>query len=231
MEIKKNPQADIEKDKVTYFLLGLIVTLSTLFVLLEWRTEKANPIDWNELPTVFIEEEYSGFIEQPVLPEQDDIIPLIEEKPQITYEDYNIVEEPEPAPSALPGLIESLPEISENTFTESDLTEELQEEPIYNDPQTKPEFPGGFQALSRFLFTNIQYPASARTQRIQGRVWCSFVVNKDGSVSDVKVERGIHISLDQEASKVLKKMPPWTPGTINGQPVRVKVFVPVVFKL
>ena len=115
------------------------------------------------------------------------------------------------------------------------------EEPInIPEPQTEqskvfevveqmPSFPGGDAALMSFIANNIRFPAVC--EDIQGRVVCSFIVERDGSISDVKVVKGVDPALDQEAKRVLKSMPRWNPGKQNGQPVRVKYTVPVTFRV
>ncbi|MBQ7649003.1 MAG: energy transducer TonB [Paludibacteraceae bacterium] len=95
-----------------------------------------------------------------------------------------------------------------------------------------PQFPGGQQALFKYLSENVKYPAIAKENRIQGRVICQFVVNKDGSITDVEVVRsGGDPSLDREAVRVIKSMPNWIPGRQKGKPIRVKYSVPVIFRL
>jgi TonB family protein len=94
-----------------------------------------------------------------------------------------------------------------------------------------PEFPGGDTALYRFLTENIHYPDSAKTAGIQGRVFITFVVNKDGSISDVRVLRGIGGGCDEEALRVVKSMPNWIPGTQRGKPVHVQYNLPIKFSL
>jgi len=94
-----------------------------------------------------------------------------------------------------------------------------------------PEYPGGQEAMMRFLMNNVKYPADAIKNNIQGRVILQFVVNQDGSVSDVVVVRGVSSSLDAEAIRVIKAMPKWIPGTQKGKAVRVKYTMPINFKL
>ncbi len=106
-----------------------------------------------------------------------------------------------------------------------------EETKVFEVVEQMPEFPGGAAALMKWLSDNIKYPAIAEENGIQGRVVCTFVVERDGSVSDVQVARSIDPSLDKEAVRVLKKMPKWIPGRQNGAPVRVKYTVPVTFKL
>ena len=97
--------------------------------------------------------------------------------------------------------------------------------------EQKPEFPGGTAAMYKWLSDNINYPAAASEEGIQGKVTVQFIVEKNGSISHVTVVRGKHPALDAEAKRVVSKMPKWTPGRNNGQPVRVTYNLPVTFKL
>lgn len=97
--------------------------------------------------------------------------------------------------------------------------------------ENQPEFPGGNAAMMKFLNDNINYPAEAQNNGIQGRVIVNLVVEKDGSLSDVKVVRGVNPLLDAEAVRVIESMPAWKPGTQRGEPVRVRFTLPVVFRL
>lgn len=108
------------------------------------------------------------------------------------------------------------PEVSNKVF---DFVEEM------------PHFPGGAAALQAFLSSNTKYPVVAQENGVQGRVLVSFVVERDGSITDVRVVRSVDPSLDREASRVVRSMPRWSPGKQNGSAVRVKYTVPVVFRL
>ena len=102
---------------------------------------------------------------------------------------------------------------------------------VFDVVEEMPSFPGGSAALMSYLSSNTKYPVVAQENGVQGRVIISFVVERDGSISDVKVARSVDPSLDREAQRVVKSMPRWTPGKQNGQTVRVKYTVPVVFRL
>lgn len=97
--------------------------------------------------------------------------------------------------------------------------------------QQMPEFPGGGSAFIQWLTRQLRYPPLAQSQRIQGRVVVSFIVNKDGSIADVKLEKSVNTLLDREALRVIRMMPRWKPGVHNNQPCRTMVAVPVVFKI
>lgn len=105
------------------------------------------------------------------------------------------------------------------------------EEQVFLAVEQQPEFPGGEAALIAYIAKNTKYPAIARENNIEGRVFISFVVEKDGNISDVKVVRGIGGGCDEEAKRVIKALPKFTPGKQNGRPVRVQFNVPVNFKL
>lgn len=102
---------------------------------------------------------------------------------------------------------------------------------VFTMVEKMPKFPGGQNALIEFLAKTIQYPTDAQEKGLQGRVTCAFIVNKDGSISDLEVIRGLDPSLDAEALRVLGEMPKWIPGTQRGQTVNVKYTVPVTFRL
>lgn len=93
-----------------------------------------------------------------------------------------------------------------------------------------PEFPGGMNAFAKFLQKNLHYPPSALENQISGRVTVSFIVEKDGQLTNIRILKGIGFGCDEEAVRVLKKSPPWTPGIQNKQKVRVQYIVPIVFR-
>ena len=107
----------------------------------------------------------------------------------------------------------------------------VEENKVFDMVEEMPSFPGGQAALMQFLLSNTHYPAVAQENGVQGRVTVSFVVEKDGSITDVQVARSADPSLDKEAVRVVKSMPRWTPGRQNGSTVRVKFNVPVTFRL
>lgn len=106
-----------------------------------------------------------------------------------------------------------------------------EEDKVFDIVEQQPLFPGGPTALMKYLSENTKYPVVAQENGVQGRVTVQFVVEKDGSVSDVHVLRGVDPSLDKEAVRVVKSMPRWTPGKQNGITVRVNYRVPVLFRL
>lgn len=103
---------------------------------------------------------------------------------------------------------------------------------VFIDINQMPEFPGGLSGIKKFLSNTVRYPQIAKENGIEGRVICSFVVERDGSITNVEVMRSSgDMSLDREAMRVIRAMPKWKPGIQNGQPVRVKYTMPVNFNL
>jgi len=113
----------------------------------------------------------------------------------------------------------------------STLADQPNNDSIYEICQVMPQFPGGEQAMMKFVSSNVHYPEEAKEKEISGRVLVGFIVEKDGSVTEVKVLKGIGKLCDEEAVRVVKSMPKWTPGMQDGKPVRVHFQMPFVFKL
>ena len=106
-----------------------------------------------------------------------------------------------------------------------------EENKVFDVVEQMPSYPGGMSALMQYLSSNIKYPAIAEENGIQGRVICTFVVERDGSITDVRIAKSVDPSLDKEAMRVVSKMPKWIPGKQNGSAVRVKYTLPVTFRL
>ena len=102
---------------------------------------------------------------------------------------------------------------------------------VYEKAEVMPEFPGGEQAMMDFVAKNVKYPKEAMEKEISGRVLVSFVVEKDGSINETEVVKGIGGGCDEEAVRVVKAMPKWKPGKEKGKAVRVSFMLPIVFKL
>ena len=204
MEVKKSPKADLEKGKTMGILMGMIVGLAVLFVGFEWSDREITIVQDQGVADIIAEEE----------------VTVVED--DVKLDDVEIVSSEDDAASAQveaytpPAVVEEEEESSQQIFTVV---------------ETMPEFPGGQGALLQYLAKSIKYPVIAQENGIQGRVSCSFVVNKDGSIVDAEVIRGVDPSLDKEALRVINSMPKWSPGKQRGKPVRVKYTVPVTFRL
>ena len=102
---------------------------------------------------------------------------------------------------------------------------------VYETSEVMPEYPGGVPKLMEFLSANVRYPVEAQRSKIEGRSVIGFVVEGDGAISNVSVTKGSYPLFDDEAIRVVKEMPKWKPGMINGKPVRVKFNLPIYFRL
>lgn len=111
------------------------------------------------------------------------------------------------------------------------VSQKAQQEDPFTVVEQMPEFPGGTEGMFKFMKDNMKYPEDAQKQQIEGRVLVQFIVEKDGSLSNVNVLRSVFPSLDAEAVRVVKAMPNWKAGRQKGEPVRVKFTIPLMFKL
>lgn len=227
METKKTPKANLESKRPTWLLVGYVTVLAFMFVAFEWTRD--------------IRVDTSGRINENVF-EQDMEIPLTRQ-PEVT---------PPPPPQVTPindvlTIIDDDATAEETNFASLEETGEdvvikhipvtVDEEVVVEDDifvvvEENPQFPnGGTAGLLQYLGKNIKYPTIPQENGTQGRVTVQFVVNKDGSIVDVKVIRGVDPYLDKEAVRVISTMPKWIPGKQRGVPVRCKFTVPVTFKL
>ena len=198
-----------------------------MFVAFEW-TKRDIKIDTSQAITdVFFEEEIIPITEQP-----EQVTPPPPEAPAIA-ETLTIVEDDADVEETAIVSSEELNQAVEIKYVPVAVEEEEPEEQtIFEVVEQMPEFPnGGMAGLMQYLSKNIKYPTIAQENGTQGRVTVQFVVNKDGSIVDAKVLRGVDPYLDKEAVRVIMGMPKWKPGMQRGKPVRVKYTVPVMFRL
>ena len=225
MQLKKSQKASLEDKKVVYVLMGFVFVLSLCYVALEWTEKEVTKYEVADMEFTFEEEVEIQQTTQETTPppppppvQEVEVLNVVEddvetESIEINTEDDKDVEVVIAAPVEAP-------------------VEEEEEEVVFVVVETMPEFPGGQQALFKYLSENVKYPVIAQENGIQGRVICQFVVNKDGSIVEVEVVRsGGDASLDKEAVRVSKSMPKWKPGKQRGKAVRVKYTVPVNFRL
>lgn len=227
MEVKKSPKADLEGKKSTWLLVGYVVVLAFMFVAFEW-TKRDVKIDTSQaVADVVFEEEIIPITETPEqaappppeAPKVAELLEIVDDKADIE-ETTTIINEDNQARVEVKYVPVQVVE------------EEPEEQTIFEVVEQMPEFPnGGMAGLMQYLSKNIKYPTIAQENGTQGRVTVQFVVNKDGSIVDAKVLRGVDPYLDKEAVRVIMGMPKWKPGMQRGKPVRVKYTVPVMFRL
>ena len=227
MEIKKTPKADLENKKSTWMLIGYVIVLAFMFIAFEW-TKRDIKIDTSQaLTDLYFEEEMVPITEQEekVAPPPPEVAP-INEPLEIVADDADVEE------TVIASSEETGQAVEVKYVPVTVVEEEPEEQTIFEVVEQMPEFPnGGMAGLMQFLSKNIKYPTIAQENGTQGRVTVQFVVNKDGSIVDAKVIRGVDPYLDKEALRVIGTMPKWKPGMQRGKPVRVKYTVPVMFRL
>lgn len=228
MEVKKSPKANLEPRKLTWQLLGFVMVLAFLFVAFEWSRRDVKIDTSQAVRDIAFEEEIMPITEQLELPP-----PPPAEVPTQVPEILNVVEDDEEVADVKIQSDEDLGQKVEiKTYVAPTIIEKApQEDEIFMVVEDMPEPPGGIAELMKFLGKNIKYPTIAQENGIQGRVVVEFVVNRDGSIVDPKVVRGVDPSLDKEAVRVIMSMPKWKPGKQGGKTVRVKYTVPVTFRL
>ena len=225
MQIKKSQKASLEDKKLTYVLLGFVFVLSLCYVALEWTEQEVTKYEVADMDFQFEEEIEIQQTSQETSPppppppvQEVEVLNVVEDDVETQEIEINTEDD-----KNTEVIIQAPVEVQE---------EEEEEEVVFVVVEKMPEFPGGQQALFKYLSENVKYPVIAQENGIQGRVICQFVVNKDGKIVDVEVVRsGGDPSLDKEAVRVIKSMPNWKPGQQRGKPVRVKYTVPVNFRL
>ena len=237
MEIKKTPKADLENKKSTWMLIGYVIVLAFMFIAFEW-TKRDIKIDTSQaLTDLYFEEEMVPITEQEekVAPPPPEVAP-INETLEIVADDADVEE------TVIASSEETGKAVEVKYVPVTVVEEEPEEQTIFevgrwsSNPPSRSGTPrrcpnGGMAGLMQFLSKNIKYPTIAQENGTQGRVTVQFVVNKDGSIVDAKVIRGVDPYLDKEALRVIGTMPKWKPGMQRGKPVRVKYTVPVMFRL
>lgn len=224
MESKKSPKADLESKKIIFTQIGLIIALAAILLAFEWKS---------------YDKTVEGFGERIVEEVPEEIIPITEQKvkpppppPPKKVVVINVVEDDVEVDDDLMIDVEADDNTEIEEYVPIEIEEEVVEEaPIFTVVESMPEFRGGMEELYTYLGNNIKYPVMAKESGIQGKVYVTFVVEKDGSITDVRVLRGIGGGCDEEAVRVVESMPNWTPGKQRGKPVRVQYNLPVRFTL
>jgi periplasmic protein TonB len=219
MELKKNPDSDLEKKKPYFLQIGLIISLGIVLVALEWKSYEGTGMDLGQLNLDLAEEEIIPITQQEIPPPPPP--PPVNVEIQVVEDDKKIDNEIE---------IKST-EADQSTFVEIVQKEEvIAEAEIFTIVEEMPSFPGGEEALFAYLQKEVKYPPMAKDAGISGVVYLQFVVGTDGKIKDVKVLRGVK-GLDEEAIRVVEKMPSWKPGKQRGKSVPVYFNLPIRFTL
>ncbi|MGY8932053.1 MAG: energy transducer TonB [Flavobacteriales bacterium] len=212
---KKNPKISLENKKAMFFQIGLAITLIVVLIAFEWKSYDKSNYNLGNLNLDDMEEEIIPITRQEVKPPP-----------------------PPPPPPEIIEIVEDEVEIEkeleiEETETDEDEIVEIEEddEEFFMVVENMPEFPGGDLGLMKFIQKNVKYPAIAKEYNITGKVYVSFIVDKQGKVTNVKIVRGVDKNLDAEALRVVSLLPKYKPGKQRGKSVRVMFTIPINFTL
>ena len=228
MEVKKSPKADLSRTVTLFREVGFIIVLGLVLLAFEWQSKEKKESIFDQQESVIIEEEIIPITqeeqtpppEMPKIPVLSDAIDIVDDNIQVDDAVFSFEDD------ASLGV-----EIMD--YIETVEEEEVEEEASpFALVENKPTFQGGdANTFSKWVNSRLEYPEIAKENGIQGRVTLQFTVNTDGSVSDVKVLRGVDSSLDKEAVRVVSSSPKWKPGMQRDKPVRVTYTFPVIFQL
>jgi periplasmic protein TonB len=227
MEVKKSPKADLESKRNLFLTLGLVVALGIILAAFEYKTSPKKTESLGQMAMQEIEEEIIPITREqeikpppPPPPQVVEVLNIVDD--DIEIEDELDIEDTEVTKDM---IIDVAPVVTQKKEVEAD------EQEVFFIVEDMPEFPGGELALRQFIANSIKYPVIAQENGIQGRVYVTFVVDADGSVSNPRIARGVDPSLDKEALRVVSLLPKWKPGKQRGKPVRVSYTVPINFQL
>ena len=212
---KKDPKISLENKKGMFFQIGLAVTLIAVLISFEWKSYDKSNYNLGDLNLDDMEEEIIPITRQevkppPPPPPPPEIIEIVEDEVEIENE----------------------VEIEETDTDEDEIVEIVKDdEEFFMVVENMPEFPGGDLGLMKFIQKNVRYPAIAKEYNITGKVYVSFIVDKQGSVTNVKIVRGVDKNLDAEALRVVSLLPKYKPGKQRGKAVRVMFTIPINFTL
>lgn len=221
MELKKSENANIEKLRAPIISVGLLFIGSLVLASFSYTSAiERGDTDKGEKKTAaikFVQEEKKEDTPPPPTPPQVDVPPPPQEE---IVEKENTEKEPEVQVVITP------PDIPKGPETKVEVKEE-----VIEFPDVEAQFPGGAAELQKWIANNVQYPQTAIEMNEQGKVYLSFVVESDGSISNIVVERGVSGDLDREAKRLARSMPKWSPGEAGGRKARTRCRLPINFTL
>jgi protein TonB len=222
----------LDAQRTTRFLVGLNLVLALLFVVLEWNSAGS---DWQFFDTQ--EDTLEAELELEPLHRDANEVPMMIPKqptaPEPKSEELRLVEEDAELSPDEPQPTETA-KAEEEAATEEEPAEavDMYDAPVdFRVVEDLPQFPGGAVEFVKWLTKNLKYPPSAQQRKIQGKVVAQFIVNKDGTISDLELVKHLDPQCDREALRVLRMMPQWKAGIMDAKPCRTRVCIPIVFKL
>lgn len=241
MEVRKNPQVDLDRYRSLFFCVGLVISLSLLLIAFEWKFYDNLPsveLDKTDYPAVAMEELDIPTTVQSLPPppktviEQPDIVEVdndeIVEELEI-HLDADLQEDQE-LQSTIVGSADGVLDYQAASLPAPIPPPTEEEDEIFLVVEEFPEPHGGIATFYEYVAENLKYPRQARREGIKGKVFLQFIIDKDGSLTNVKVVKGIGFGCDEEAVRVVSSAPRWKPGKQRGKAVKVKMTLPIKFK-
>ncbi len=225
MKNKKTKKADLERKRPLFFSISLVITLGSVLAAFSYKTPKQKVIVVDKVKWDAPEE----FIIPSTKDEEKKTEPL-----PFTVEEFILADDDADIEDDILDIFDTEPDdrgIDVDAMMKVHEDEKPVDNNIYNFVDIQPEFPGGMPALLSFISKSIKYPVVAQETNVQGRVFVSFVVNEDGTVSNAAILRGVDPALDKEAIRVVNMMPKWKPGMQSGRNVKVNYRIPISFVL
>lgn len=229
MEIKKSHKADLEHRRPMFFAIALVGVIALFTLVLFFPYKSIGEMLEESFDDYSMDLDFKAN-------SQDDMISAALPKEEIIEKESNQLNKVDETQELAPEDIDPVEKQEEEKQEEQQ--EEEKEEPInLNDAETLkiveqlPEYPGGMVEFMKWLTVMLKYPDAALKRKIEGKVMVSFIVNVDGSVSDIKIVQGAHKLLDDEALRVVRLMPKWKPGLEGGRPCRSMISIPIVFEI
>ncbi|MCK5731045.1 MAG: TonB family protein [Draconibacterium sp.] len=228
MDLKKSTKADLESKRNTFLMVGLVVALGVTLMAFEWTSKQGKADSLGSIAAMEVDEEIIPITrEKEITPPPPPPPPKVVEVLNIVEDDVEIEDELEIEDSEADDetIIDVAPVVVAEEEEEADAAE------VFFIVEDMPEFPGGDLALRKYIGNSVKYPIIAQENGIQGKVYVTFVVGKDGKVYNAAIARGVDPSLNKEALRVVNSLPPWKPGKQRGKAVNVSYTVPINFVL
>lgn len=223
MESKKTEKADLNRKSGLFFNIGLLVSMCLIVLAFEWK----DYADGDMVELASVQDDFEDLLEIPPTEQPPPPPPKIQQPEIIEVPDEEEIEEE--------IEVDLDVDITEEKVIEDIIVEEAPEEEvaeevfmIVEDPATPP---GGYEAFYKYVADKLKYPAQARRMGIEGKVYVQFVVDKDGTLTEVQAVKGIGAGCDEEAVRVIKGAPKWSPPKQRGKPVKQRIILPITFRL
>ena len=223
MENKKNSQSDISRKSGLFFNIGLIISLALVLFAFEYKSYN----DGSLMELAAVNDDFEEMTDIPPTEQPPPPPPKIQQPDIIVVPDEEEIEEDIEVDLDIDITDETV--IEEAIFEEPE-AEEVADE-IFNIVEKQPQFPGGIGAFYKYFQKKMKYPSQARRMGVEGKVFVQFVVDRSGNISEVKVIRGVGAGCDEEAARVIKNSPKWNPGKQRGIAVKVRMVLPITFRL